>query len=185
MRVTRTVRDFQNALLTLLESNSFERLTVDQICKEALLHRSSFYRYFRDKYDLLEQTLNAQLNQLIDKSDTEDDLIQQLIYYVGDHKNIFRHLASEDAHSSLYVEMMRIINQIMMERRQEKSDDLIIKLLQEADDPEMLAYGLSGALIGVFYWWQSKNYDVALDKVVEFAKRSIQSLSVGQQVEKN
>ena len=31
MRVTRTVRDFQNALLTLLEEYSFEHLTVDQI----------------------------------------------------------------------------------------------------------------------------------------------------------
>ena len=57
MRVTRTIRDFENALITLLEKNSFESLTVDQICKEALMHRSSFYRYFSDKYDLLEQTL--------------------------------------------------------------------------------------------------------------------------------
>ena len=64
MRVTRTIRDFENALITLLEKNSFESLTVDQICKEALMHRSSFYRYFSDKYDLLEQTLNAQINKL-------------------------------------------------------------------------------------------------------------------------
>ncbi len=55
MRVTRTIRDFENALITLLEKNSFESLTVDQICKEALMHRSSFYRYFSDKYDLLER----------------------------------------------------------------------------------------------------------------------------------
>ena len=31
MRVTRTIRDFENALITLLEKNSFESLTVDQI----------------------------------------------------------------------------------------------------------------------------------------------------------
>lgn len=183
MRVTRTVRDFQNALLTLLEEHSFEHLTVDQICQEALLHRSSFYRYFRDKYDLLEQTLRTQINHLVDKSDSEDDLIKQLIYYVSEHKNIFRHLASESAHSSLYAEMMHILSQIMLERREEQSNDPVIKLLQETDDPEMLAYVLSGALIGTFYWWQNKNYDVSIDHVIAFAKRSMQSLSVSRHLE--
>nr|WP_220476774.1 TetR/AcrR family transcriptional regulator [Limosilactobacillus fastidiosus] len=177
VRVTRTVRDFQNALLTLLEEHSFEYLTVDQICQEALLHRSSFYRYFRDKYDLLEQTLRTQVNRLVDSSDSEDDLIKQLIYYVNDHKNVFRHLSSENAHNSLYAEMMHILSQIMLERRQEKSNDPIIKLLQQTDDPEMLAYVLSGALIGTFYWWQGNNYDVSIDHVIDFAKRSMQSLS--------
>lgn len=183
VRVTRTVRDFQNALLTLLEEYSFEHLTVDQICQEALLHRSSFYRYFRDKYDLLEQTLGTQINHLVDSSDSEDDLIKQLIYYVNDHKNVFRHLASESAHSSLYAEMMHILSQIMLERRREKSNDSVIQLLQQTDDPEMLAYVLSGALIGTFYWWQEKNYDVSIEHVIEFAKRTMQSLSIGRQLE--
>lgn len=182
MRVTRTVRDFENALLTLLEDHSFEHLTVEQICQEALLHRSSFYRYFRDKYDLLEQTLETQLNRF-DSSLSQDDVIKQLIMYVNDHKNIFRHLASENAHSSLYTEIMNILSRMMLERRHTQSNDPVIKLLQDADDPEMLAYVLSGALIGTFYWWQSNNYDVSIDHVIAFAKRSMQSLSAGQQLE--
>ena len=166
MRVTRTVRDFQNALLTLLEEYSFEHLTVDQICQEALLHRSSFYRYFRDKYDLLEQTLGTQINHLVDSSDSEDDLIKQLIYYVNDHKNVFRHLASESAHSSLYAEMMHILSQIMLERRREKSNDSVIQLLQQNDDPELLAYVLSGALIVTFYSWREETYDVPIEQEI-------------------
>ena len=125
MRVTRTVRDFQNALLTLLEEYSFEHLTVDQICQEA----------------------------------------------------------SESAHSSLYAEMMHILSQIMLERRREKSNDSVIQLLQQTDDPEMLAYVLSGALIGTFYWWQEKNYDVSIEHVIEYSKRTMQSLSIGRQLE--
>ena len=79
MRVTRTVRDFQNALLVLLENNSFDHLTVDQICKEALLHRSSFYRYFNDKYDLLEQTLKTKVVQIVDSGSSEDDILKHFI----------------------------------------------------------------------------------------------------------
>ena len=65
MKVNRTVRDFENALEHLLEDQQFSHLTVDQICDEALLHRSSFYRYFHDKYDLLEHLINTRVKDII------------------------------------------------------------------------------------------------------------------------
>ena len=94
MKMNRTVRDFQNALESLLKSHQFGHLTIDQICNEALLHRSSFYRYFHDKYDLLEQTISTRLNILIDQSDrNEDEFVEILIKYVSDNRDIFRNLA--------------------------------------------------------------------------------------------
>ena len=94
MKMNRTVRDFQNALESLLKTHQFGHLTIDQICNEALLHRSSFYRYFHDKYDLLEQTISTRLNILIDQSDrNEDELVEILIKYVSDNRDIFRNLA--------------------------------------------------------------------------------------------
>ncbi|WP_050755747.1 hypothetical protein [Limosilactobacillus coleohominis] len=44
--LTRTERDFQRALLHLLEDHSFLSLSVEQICQETMMHRSSFDRYF-------------------------------------------------------------------------------------------------------------------------------------------
>ncbi len=41
-----------------------------------LFHRRSFYRYFHDKYDLLEQLINTRLNQIVDEAATEDDFLQ-------------------------------------------------------------------------------------------------------------
>lgn len=177
MRVTRTIRDFENALLTLLEKNSFEHLTVDQICQEALLHRSSFYRYFSDKYDLLEQTLNAQINKLTEDTDSEGDIIKQLLVYIDQHQDVVRHLAPNSARSSLYTEILNILSQILLERRNLKTNDPIIVALQKAENPEMLAYAISGAIIGTFYWWQGNNYDVPTDDVVTFARSVAQSLT--------
>ena len=148
MRVTRTIRDFENALITLLEKNSFESLTVDQICKEALMHRSSFYRYFSDKYDLLEQTLNAQINKLTENTDSEDDIIKQLLSYIDKNKDVIRHLAPNSARSSLYTEILNILSQVLLERRNLETNDPIVTALQKSDNPEMLAYVLSGAIIG-------------------------------------
>lgn len=180
MRVTRTTRDFQNALLTLLEDHSFEHLTVDQICQEAMLHRSSFYRYFRDKYDLLEQTIDTQVSRVVNNSDTEEDIIKQLIFYISDHKNVFRHLASDTSHSSLFEEMMHIITNNVLKHQRDDSNDLIFKLVHEADDPKLLANVISGGIIGCFYWWQENSYDVPVDEVVQFAEKTVLALSNGQ-----
>lgn len=177
MRVTRTVRDFQNALMTLLETNSFDHLTVDQICKEALLHRSSFYRYFNDKYDLLEQTLKAQVVRIVDNGDSEDDIVKQVIIYIDQHRNVVRHLAASDSHSSLYSELLQILTQMFLERREQESKDPVIQALQKSDTPELLAYTLSGSILGGFHWWQSKNCDVPVEEVINFVRETIHSLS--------
>lgn len=177
MRVTRTVRDFQNALLTLLKKNSFDHLTVDQICNEALLHRSSFYRYFDDKYDLLEQTLDAQISQIADSGESEDDVIKQFVLYIDGHKDIIRHLASSTSHSSLYTEMLQIFSQVLLDRREHGTNDSVILALKKAKNPEMTAYVFSGSIIGAFYWWQKNNYNVSTEEFINFAKQSVLSLS--------
>lgn len=177
MRVTRTIRDFENALITLLEKKFFESLTVDQICKEALMHRSSFYRYFSDKYDLLEQTLNAQINKLTENTDSEDDIIKQLLSYIDKNKDVIRHLAPNSARSSLYTEILNILSQVLLERRNLETNDPIVTALQKSDNPEMLAYVLSGAIIGTFYWWQGNNYDVPTEDVIKFARAATKSLT--------
>lgn len=43
------------AFQDLLYSNMFDSITINDICKKAMIHRSSFYRYFKDKYDLLNE----------------------------------------------------------------------------------------------------------------------------------
>lgn len=178
MRVTRTVRDFQNALLTLLEKNSFDHLTVDQICNEALLHRSSFYRYFNDKYDLLEQTMVAQISQIADSGDSEEDVIKQFVRYIDEHKAIIRHLAASNSHTSLYSEILQIFSQVILDRsKQTNSTDPVIIALQHSKNPEMMAYILSGSIIGAFYWWQKNNYNVSTDELISFAKQSVLSLA--------
>lgn len=177
MRVTRTVRDFQNALLTLLETNSFDHLTVDQICNEALLHRSSFYRYFNDKYDLLEQTMDAQISQIADSGELEEDVVKQFVLYIDGHKDMIRHLASSNSHSSLYTEMLQVFSQVLLDRRDHGTKDTVIKALQQASNPEMMAYVFSGSIIGAFYWWQKNNYDVPTEEFINFAKQSVLSLS--------
>ncbi len=179
MKMNRTVRDFQNALESLLKTHQFGHLTIDQICNEALLHRSSFYRYFHDKYDLLEQTISTRLNILIDQSDrNEDEFVEILIKYVSDNRDIFRNLADSSSQSSLYGEIMKIVSEILLRQRHDpENQDTIVTALRNSKNSEMLAYILSGSILGAFYWWRQNNYEVPQQDVIDFVKQSMHNLS--------
>ena len=53
LRTVRTKRALLEALLRLTEERGFERVTVSELCDLALVNRSTFYRYYEDKNDLL------------------------------------------------------------------------------------------------------------------------------------
>ncbi len=49
----RTYLLLSSSLFALLEEIPFEKITLIQLCEHSLVPRSTFYRYFEDKYDLL------------------------------------------------------------------------------------------------------------------------------------
>jgi AcrR family transcriptional regulator len=49
----RTYLLLSRSLLSLLEEMPFEKITLIQLCSHSMVPRSTFYRYFEDKYDLL------------------------------------------------------------------------------------------------------------------------------------
>lgn len=59
LRVRRTKTFLMQALIRLMEKQSFEQINVIDICNEAYVHRATFYKHYKDKYDLLTSTLET------------------------------------------------------------------------------------------------------------------------------
>lgn len=59
MRVARTQKLLTMALKELLseEGNLFSNITINEICDKAMVHRTTFYKHFEDKFALLHSTL--------------------------------------------------------------------------------------------------------------------------------
>lgn len=58
LRVRRTRKLLQQALIEGTVEKGFAALTVHDITERAMVNRSTFYRHYLDKYDLLEQHIN-------------------------------------------------------------------------------------------------------------------------------
>ena len=56
------------AVIELLKKEKFEKLTVADICQAAMVNRMTFYKHFRDKYDLLEYAIGCLIEQIINNA---------------------------------------------------------------------------------------------------------------------
>ena len=59
LRVRRTRKLLQTALMELTIQKGFETVTVKDICEQAMVNRATFYRHYADKYDLLDQYMEG------------------------------------------------------------------------------------------------------------------------------
>ena len=53
LRVIRTKRLLSKALISLMKKKPFEKISITDICDAAMIHRTTFYAHYDDKYDLL------------------------------------------------------------------------------------------------------------------------------------
>ena len=74
-RIRRTRKLLQSALGTLLQSKSFEEISVLDITEAATVNRATFYDHYTDKFALLEAMVAGGFHELLDA--------RQAIYHAG------------------------------------------------------------------------------------------------------
>ncbi|MGG4142670.1 TetR/AcrR family transcriptional regulator [Paenibacillus algorifonticola] len=148
LRIRRTHKLLYNALLSLMEKQSFEAITVQQICDLAMVHRTTFYSHFNDKYDLLTRTLRqiAEEEFMLNKH-TPPEIFQELFETASKHKSIFSQLLSEDRNS-----LRNIIRREMGAGIKEYLNTTF-QLNSNSIDTEIVTEAHIGAILGVLNWW--------------------------------
>ena len=95
LRVQRT-----KALITtfsdLLETKSFDNITIQDLCEKANVRRSTFYRHFNDKYDLLNHIVGTLIEYFrtlhlpeIDPKDPRqffNKFMKDILLFISDNK---------------------------------------------------------------------------------------------------
>ncbi|MDQ0885856.1 AcrR family transcriptional regulator [Paenibacillus sp. V4I9] len=60
-RVKRTRNMLKEALLVLIEEKGFDAITIRDLTERAEINRATFYQHYKDKFDLLDQTIDEML----------------------------------------------------------------------------------------------------------------------------
>ncbi len=86
----RTERDIIHAFNRLLAKMPAEKITTQMIADEAMIGRATFYRYFKDKYDVLNRNYKNLLDSCLPDCSNYRDLFYALYCYARDEWSGFQ-----------------------------------------------------------------------------------------------
>lgn len=141
LRLIKTYKALQETLFMRLEQNDFRKITVNDLCKQALISRATFYAHFLDKYDFLKYCL-INLKPNITGHNFEDiEKLNQLLY---NNKTVIKHLFNEAENETLKIvfEFIKSILNIDTENSNAICDSKYI----------VLSNILVGGIISYIYW---------------------------------
>ena len=67
LRIVRTRKLLSNTLLSMMEEDSIEKISVIDLCAKAMVNRATFYAHFEDKYHLLTYALEELKDELYEQ----------------------------------------------------------------------------------------------------------------------
>lgn len=135
LRARRTRKLLREALLELIEERGFEALTVGEIAERAMVSRSAFYRYYPDKYALVEQIFeeamqtlfsdlshhaHAQLREVDPKAPTPERWVK-LFEHFATYERLYRVLLSGKGSPWFATKMRAQLSEMRCEREQERT----------------------------------------------------------------
>ncbi|TDD21619.1 TetR/AcrR family transcriptional regulator [Nonomuraea diastatica] len=168
LRVRRTRKLLWGALLALLANKPFNELTVDEICRRAMVNRTTFYKHYRDKQDLARRGAEEMLETLsATLEDDPDETAQQAAHGIPPEHiaALFAHVASEPTfyrlafHGEAALPFKPILERLLAERSLSRLAKLTREVAGTVPDQMISAFG-AGALVSVLSWWVAVDFAI-------------------------
>lgn len=157
-RIQRTRALLRDALMRLVERKGYDEITIQDITDEANVARTTFYLHFKDKDELLFNTMRDLYDELFisaqpmaldcmsDLADCDDTDFR----HVGAYANFYRILFSERGSAAFMVQVQRYLAESVMKTMLEQ---LPTSPAERRVPLEVMAHAYAGAQIGVMKWW--------------------------------
>lgn len=176
LRIIKTLKQIDCALLDSLKVCPFHKITVEMLCKNALINRSTFYKYYLDKYDLLEKYLRKTLDEFreninVEFINAEPSTIHNISYiknfeaaltFIAEKKEIYEILWSTSLDQPVFNEMTRIVHDNILATMKPVAD----RTPQKEKYADLYAHLFASNMMSLILWW-FKYYDTVSMKDIE------------------
>jgi AcrR family transcriptional regulator len=175
LRVRRTHKLLWEALMGLLCEQTFEEITVKDICERAMVHRTTFYKHYEDKYALLEQGMRQMYDELVAQGHAPPStfsLKQPPPYFI----RLFEHVA---AHQQFYKLMLcgegisrfqKLVKDYIAEMAEAKIREVIPvnQNQQFIIPPAMQVQFFAGGVLSLLGWWLENNMPFSPHQMAQY-----------------
>ena len=154
LRIRRTHKLLWEALLTLMTQQKFETISVKDICDQAMVHRTTFYKHYTDKYDLLTRGIQHMHELLLSELErTAEDASAYIRFFefVALHERFYRVMLGGSGVQSYQTQLRNYFAEAIAADMQ-KSENVG----QTLPIPQALqAHFYAGAIVSTLTWWLS------------------------------
>ena len=179
LRIRTTKKMITKALIDLMKKEAFSKISVIDICTQAQVHRTTFYKHFEDKYQLLEFTL-LDIQQRFDDFFPEYDITSSNIksYYLNSFRSILEFISQENNFflNGIFHQENNYVNQVF----EKTISSYLIKRLEKDsthynvhfDVPiHIISLYYTGAVISLTKWWLLNHQPVDSKTLVSYFER--------------
>jgi len=173
LRIRRTYKLLSEALLSLLEERPFDKISVIDICNKAMVHRTTFYKHFEDKYQLLVFSIKGFLKDFSEKGITNETFDNPKQYYLAIFKNVLTYMAANPNLFMLLAKnetdsVMPIVSQLVTEELTSKLKNNEKSGFQFLIPVQVIAHFYAGAVLSLVRWWLMNAESVSIDAMVRY-----------------
>lgn len=182
-RVIKTLRQIDEAFLNSLKETSFEKITIEMICKKALINRSTFYKYYEDKYVLLSDFLDRTLSEFREYAKVDfvmatpynidgeiyQSIFRNLIQHVYSKKDTYLVLWHSNLNRNVWLEMTQVIQKRILETLNSTS---VIKP-ENKIYLDLFATLFASNLMTELEWWLKNDSTITLDDLMRIMTRNM------------
>lgn len=169
IHLSKTYINLNHALIILLEKKSFDDIKVSDICKIANIHRTTFYSYFSDKYELLDSCINDMIadfaNQISKEQYTSEKeyyakVTIKLLSYIYENRLFCKNL--------LFRNGQNFLNSLQSSLASSISEMILANKLYQNTPSDVVSQFYSGAIISTISWWLKNNCNISKEKLCEY-----------------
>lgn len=168
----RTQTLIKNTFIDLLKEKPFSAITINHICEKATIHRSTFYRYYDDKYELFSDAVNFIAITLFEQTkhglDLEDTLFEKIIEYIDVNRPLFFNVTSKNNSSELYDKLIQLGSEILYENSV-RHNDLLSQQIRNSDYPNVLCDFYCSGFFEIIKKWINNEYPYSKEELIHIA----------------
>lgn len=182
LRIRRTHKLLFDALIFLLSEKNFGNISITDICDKAMVHRTTFYKHFEDKYHLLDSLISQLVQNFEEKSTKQTPIDNQRQYYVNLFKLLLEHMQENIKMYSVGIlnsgSTIKVLQKIVVERTKSKLEKDEANGLIFLIPVPILSEFYSSAMVSLASWWIENNMPLSIDDMVKYGDMMINKLDI-------
>jgi AcrR family transcriptional regulator len=174
LRVRRTRKLLWEALLAEMSERAFEDITVTDICERAMVHRTTFYKHYEDKYALLERGMRQMYDELVAEAEHAPPSAYSLEdpppYFI----RLFEHVAGRQPFYRLMLcgvgvpRFQRLVKNYVAEVVETRAADVISGHQPSWAPLAMHVQFFAGAVLSLLTWWLENDMPLSSYQMAQY-----------------